>query len=127
RGESTKVGYNPGRLLATDAATVEGRFMPGRKGRLIFGPIIGCTRPFGADGATRRDLHQRVGLPALSVFFFLLLPVRAWPGVRADSSHIQKAVELISKGDMKGAEREARLSMADPASRPLASATLGAI
>ena len=103
--------------------------MPGRKERLkpIFGPIIGCARPFGADGATRRDLHQRVGLPALSVFCFLLLPVLAWPGVRADSSHIQKAVELISKGDMKGAEREARLSMADPASRPLASATLGAI
>lgn len=57
----------------------------------------------------------------------LLLPLRPWSASQADSSHLQESVALISKGNLEGAEKEARLALRDPSTRALAWVTLGTI
>lgn len=75
-----------------------------------------------------RRLRWREICKQLSLSIFLLiLPVRASSPVPADSDHIQEAGELLSTGDLEGAEREARLALGDSSTRPLALLTLGAI
>jgi tetratricopeptide (TPR) repeat protein len=61
------------------------------------------------------------------LIFLLILPVRASSPVPADSDHIQEAAELMTAGDLKGAEGEARLALGDSSTRPLALSTLGII
>src|ERR1700722_4796500 len=57
----------------------------------------------------------------------LLLPALASSGAPADSVHVQKSSELMSVGDLEGAEKEARLALHDASDRSMAWATLGAI
>lgn len=61
------------------------------------------------------------------LIFLLVLPVRASSPVPAHSDHIQEAAELMTAGDLKGAEGEARLALGDSSTRPLALSILGAI
>ncbi len=57
----------------------------------------------------------------------LLLLVCGGSTARADSDHIEESVDLISKGDLEGAEKEARLALRESSTRALAWATLGSI
>jgi tetratricopeptide (TPR) repeat protein len=52
-----------------------------------------------------------------------LAPLPAYPV----TDHLEKSLELVSQGDLNGAEKEARLALNDPLSRARAWATLGAI
>ena len=77
-----------------------------------------------------RTLRWRGISKQLTLLIFLLiliLPVRASSPVPAGSDHIQEAAELMTAGDLKGAEGEARLALGDSSTRPLALSTLGAI
>jgi tetratricopeptide (TPR) repeat protein len=57
----------------------------------------------------------------------LLSPARAVSEAQSDSDHLQQSTELMSAGDLQGAEKEARLALNDSITRPLAWATLGSI
>ena len=57
---------------------------------------------------------------------FLVLVVLA-AAAEGQSSHIEKAAQLLSNGDMVQAEAEARKSLENPSTRPLGLAMLGTI
>lgn len=58
---------------------------------------------------------------------FSLLLARASVAVPADSDHVQQSIELMSAGDLEGAEKEAKVALRDSSTRPMAWATLGTI
>ncbi|MGA9798413.1 MAG: tetratricopeptide repeat protein, partial [Terriglobales bacterium] len=64
----------------------------------------------------------------VTLWIFLLLlaahPVSAAP---SDLDHLQQSAGLINAGDLEGAEREAKLALREPSTRPVATATLGVI
>jgi len=57
-----------------------------------------------------------LGLPAYSV-----------SATNSSTNHLERAVALITQGDLNGAEKEARLALAKPSTRAVAWATLGTI
>lgn len=75
-----------------------------------------------------RSIHgERVRQSLALLLCFLLLPVRAVSQAPSDSDHLQKSAELMTAGDLAGAEKEARLALEDSSTKPMAWATLGAI
>jgi tetratricopeptide (TPR) repeat protein len=58
---------------------------------------------------------------------FLLAVVLFPPQAYSSRSHLQAALEMMNQGKLEQAEHEARLALDDPASRPVAWATLGTI
>lgn len=68
---------------------------------------------------------QKVSIALLiCVFLFSLSPSTT---AQTDSDHIQRAFEMMSTGDLVGAEQEARLALRDSSSRPGGWAALGMI
>ena len=61
------------------------------------------------------------------MFCIFLLPAPLRSGAQAESDHVQQSIELMSTGDLVGAEREARLGLRDSSSRPDAWTALGII
>jgi tetratricopeptide (TPR) repeat protein len=59
--------------------------------------------------------------------WLLFLPSPAWSVPQTHSNHLQESVALMSRGDLEGAEQEARLALRDPSTRALAWASLGTI
>lgn len=66
-------------------------------------------------------------LTLLPLFCLPLLPTHAFSAVPADSDHVQQSMELMSAGDLEGAEKEAKLALRDSSTRSMGWATLGAI
>jgi tetratricopeptide (TPR) repeat protein len=54
-------------------------------------------------------------------------PAYSLPATNSSTNHLERVVALIAQGDLKGAEKEARLALAKPSTRALAYATLGTI
>lgn len=57
-------------------------------------------------------------------FAWFALSAQAAPN---GASHLQRSVQLMQQGDLQAAEAEAKLALADPASKPVAYALLGSI
>ena len=75
-----------------------------------------------------RGFHVRRVFQQLALLICLLpLPPRASSAGPADLDHVQRSAELMSAGDLEGAEKEARLALRDSSTRPLALASLGVI
>src|ERR1700730_6921309 len=74
-----------------------------------------------SSGALRKVF--RVVLLSYISLFSLSLSSTA----QSDSDHIQRAFEMMSTGDLVGAEQEARLALRDSSSRPGGWAALGMI
>ena len=75
-----------------------------------------------------RTLHGTGGCRQLALLICLfLLPAFASSTAPADSDHVEKSTELMSAGDLEGAEKEAKLALRDSTTRPIAWATLGVI
>src|SRR5438309_1425129 len=69
--------------------------------------------------------HKALGIAVLlCIFLFSLSPSST---AQTASNHIEQAFEMMSAGDLVGAEQEARLALRDPSTRPGGWATLGMI
>lgn len=68
----------------------------------------------------RRTAHWLTGC-------LLVLVVLDMAGGQGLNAHLEKAMELVGQGNLPAAEKEAKLALSDPAARPLAYSTLGAI
>jgi tetratricopeptide (TPR) repeat protein len=88
-----------------------------------------CAFPLsGSELSLARSIHgERVWQSLALLICFLLLPVRAASNAPSDSDYLQKSAELMTAGDLAGAEKEARLALRDSSTKPMAWATLGAI
>jgi tetratricopeptide (TPR) repeat protein len=75
-----------------------------------------------------RIVHGRkAGQHFAFLICLLFLPARPSSSAAPDLDHLQQAAELMNAGDLEGAEREAKLALRDSSTRPVATATLGAI
>jgi tetratricopeptide (TPR) repeat protein len=75
------------------------------------------------QGFPGRGIYQKLAL----LLCFSFLSACASGAVPADSDHVQQSIELMSAGDLEGAEKEAKVALRDSSTRPMAWATLGAI
>src|SRR5260370_19731587 len=72
----------------------------------------------------RRSRVTRVWPGLMLSICLLLSSARAVSEAQSDSDHLQQSTELMSAGDLQGAEKEARLALNDSITPPLACATL---
>jgi tetratricopeptide (TPR) repeat protein len=70
---------------------------------------------------------RKAGQHLAVLICLLFLPARLSSSAPTDLDHLQQAAELMNAGDLAGAETEAKLALRDPSTRPVATATLGAI
>jgi tetratricopeptide (TPR) repeat protein len=75
----------------------------------------------------RRENQRGALLTSFLIISLLFLPARLSSSPPTDLEHLQQAAELMNAGDLEGAEREAKSALRDSSTRPLATATLGAI
>jgi tetratricopeptide (TPR) repeat protein len=69
--------------------------------------------------------HKALGVALLFWVFLFYLPPSTI--AQTDSDHIQQAFEMMSTGDLVGAEQEARLALRDSSTRPGGWAALGMV
>jgi tetratricopeptide (TPR) repeat protein len=75
----------------------------------------------------RQRFGRRICCQIVLFLCLPLLPANTSSAVPADSDHVQQSMELMSAGDLEGAEREAKLALRDSSTRSMGWATLGAI
>jgi tetratricopeptide (TPR) repeat protein len=77
------------------------------------------------DLSSTRPVPRIINVPVLSVLiiFILISPVRAV----FSQDHLKRSTDLLTQGDLVGAEKEANLALADRSNRAVAYAILGAI
>src|SRR5579871_154204 len=68
---------------------------------------------------------MRISTRTLILYFLISASALAWS--QAVSDHIQQSIDLIDQNDLSGAEKEARLGLLNPSTKPEALATLGMI
>ena len=72
----------------------------------------------------RRRFSRRIGWQIVLLLCIPSLPAQASGAVPADSDHVQQSMELMSAGDLEGAEKEAKLALRDSSTRSMGWATL---
>lgn len=75
----------------------------------------------------RREDQRVALLICFLVICLVFLPARLSSSAPTDLDQLQQAAELLNAGDLEGAETEAKLALRDSSTRPVATATLGAI
>ena len=85
--------------------------------------------PFASNQEYESDSSGalRKVFPAVLLFCISLFALLPSTTAQTESDHIQQAFEMMSAGDLVGAEREARLAIRDSSSRPGGWAALGMI